>query len=279
MNKKQELAEYLAIWRLTDPCHIASTPRATVWRVRDDRGTLAALKIATGTDKASERWADEVYQVAAGRAMVRCLKSDHRAWLLEWVDGPLLGDVARSGDLGRADAQLVATCAKLHTGGPTTAAILPKLADLCQPLILFDRGRCQSRDDQNCFSAARERLLSLEKSKVKDRVLHGDYHHDNGGKTDRGWLAFDPKGVQGELAYEPANAFANPVGLAAQARQPDRIRNLADAFSTALNVYRARILDWAVVHAGLSMIWALDDGDADPFARLPLLRALLDQSE
>ena len=42
-------------------------------------------------------------------------------------------------------------------------------------------------------------------------VLHGDIHHDNildFGK--RGWLAIDPKRLQGERGFDYANLFCNP---------------------------------------------------------------------
>jgi streptomycin 6-kinase len=41
-------------------------------------------------------------------------------------------------------------------------------------------------------------------------VLHGDIHHYNIRQSTRGWLAFDPKGLVGERAYDYANTLCNP---------------------------------------------------------------------
>lgn len=258
---------------------MASTPRADVWAVRRSDGTRAALKIAKGTDKASEAGADAVLTTFSGKGMVRCLESDARAWLLEWVDGPVLGDLARQGKLVEADGHLVATCAALHRVGRRAPPGIPTVQETCTPLERFDTGQCPSPTDSPLFDAARDALSALTKDGSESRLLHGDFHHDNVGHSKRGWLAFDPKGVAGDIAYEPANSFGNPVGLEDTAREPERIEKLSEAFAEALGCPQWRILRWAVVHAALSMVWATLDEETNPFARLPLLENLLNAAD
>ena len=57
-------------------------------------------------------------------------------------------------------------------------------------------------------AALAERLLADRRDV---RVLHGDIHHSNIRRSPRGWLAFDPKGLVGERAYDCANALCNPA--------------------------------------------------------------------
>ena len=87
------------------------------------------------------------------------------------------------------------------------------------------------------------------------RPLHGDLHHDNIKASDRGYLAFDAKGVLGERTFELANAFQNPLGSEAIARQPETIQRRAELWSAGLNVSKPRLLSWAAAFSGLSLAW------------------------
>ena len=71
----------------------------------------------------------------------------------------------------------------------------------------------------------------------------------------RGYCAFDAKGVLGERCYELANAFRNPKGAPILARDPVRIRFLADLWSQSFSVDRRRLLEWASVKSVLSIAW------------------------
>ena len=87
------------------------------------------------------------------------------------------------------------------------------------------------------------------------RPLHGDLHHDNIKAGDRGYLAFDAKGVLGERTFELANAFQNPLGSKALARRPETIQRRAELWSAGLNVSKTRLLSWAAAFSGLSLAW------------------------
>jgi streptomycin 6-kinase len=95
---------------------------------------------------------------------------------------------------------------------------------------------------------------------VPPQALHGDLHHDNVLSSPRGWLAIDPKGICGDPAYEPANAFRNPDGLGARLFQPTRIHDLADRFAKGLGLPPGRLLGWAAAHCALSTRWSLEAG-------------------
>jgi streptomycin 6-kinase len=103
-------------------------------------------------------------------------------------------------------------------------------------------------------------------------ALHGDLHHDNIQHGARGWLAIDPQGVHGVLAYEPANAFRNPDDAGGLIFIPDRSVHLADRFSHCLRQSRQRFLGWAEAHCALSICWSREAGldSAEDLSLLPL---------
>ncbi len=64
-----------------------------------------------------------------------------------------------------------------------------------------------------------KRLVETAKSLSKDllaenkdeTLLHGDFHHYNILRSERGWLAIDPKGVVGPKGYEVGPLLINPI--------------------------------------------------------------------
>ena len=125
------------------------------------------------------------------------------------------------------------------------------------------------------MAIAAEIARDLLDSPVPLVALHGDLHHDNILASPRGWLAIDPKGVWGDLAYEPANAFRNPEGLGDRLFDPARIRHIALGFSQGLGLPPYRLLGWAAAHCALSTVWSREAGQdiSDDLRLLALLLA------
>jgi streptomycin 6-kinase len=109
-------------------------------------------------------------------------------------------------------------------------------------------------------------------STQRTSVLHGDLHHDNFLRAPHGWLIIDPKGVSGDPAHEPANAFRNPDGVGDPVFRPDRITHLATRCAQRLGHPRDRLLAWAAAHCALSICCSREDGlDTSEDQRLPPL--------
>jgi streptomycin 6-kinase len=96
-------------------------------------------------------------------------------------------------------------------------------------------------------------------------ALHGDVHHGNIlDFGERGWLAIDPKRLQGERGFDYANMFCNPdIGDPSH-----RIATLPDRFAKRLEIVveqsgmdRRRLLQWIIAWTGLSAAWIIGDGD------------------
>ncbi len=88
----------------------------------------------------------------------------------------------------------------------------------------------------------RQKLIDTTSS---PKFLHGDLHHGNILRGENGWVVIDPKGLVGDLAYEPVAFMRNPIEWVAIA--PDLLevtRFRAEWFAHALGVKPGRIIAW-----------------------------------
>ena len=241
---------------LTDAAFAARTPIADVWKATRADGGPAALKIWRGGDMRNEAAGLDCLAAWAGRGAVRLIDRDGAAALMEWAPGPPLGDLFRAGDWRTADKALVETTLALHALAPAPPESAPPLRAFVA--ALFDARPPGDWPDREAavLRAAQGLGESLLASAPAPVLLHGDMHHDNIAGSERGWLAFDPKGVVGEPAYDFANAFRNPRGGGEAMLAEARIMALADQVSAALGIAPARMLDWAAAKATLSLIWS-----------------------
>lgn len=258
-------AALLALWQLTAPTRIAETPRATLWQVKLPDGQHAALKLLR-PDQTEEDNGARYLAALDGQGAVRVLARAGDAILMEWCDGPSLGDLVRAGQDVQATEILCDVIQTLHAVRHDNTHLEP-LARRFAPLT-------NASLDGDLAEAARiaRELLS---DPVPPVALHGDLHHDNILHAARGWLAIDPKGVLGDPAYETANAFRNPEGLGDSLYDPARIARLADQISHRLGYPVDRLLGWAAAHCALSTRWSLEDGQSitEDLRLLPLLLA------
>ncbi len=104
-------------------------------------------------------------------------------------------------------------------------------------------------------------VRDLDASSSRRMLLHGDLHHDNilsNGESE--WLAIDPKGVIGDLAYEAARFQHNPIPrFLAMDRPREVARRRATILSEIVQEEKARLLAWAFVDAMLSACWSLEE--------------------
>ncbi|MEM9474618.1 MAG: aminoglycoside phosphotransferase family protein [Pseudomonadota bacterium] len=243
---------------------VAETPGSRVWKVTLTDGTPAALKVPRPDKAASERPAGAMLRYWQGDGAAQIIAGSDGPLLIEWLEGPSLGDQARAGDLDSADQTLAQVAAGLQGRPGAPWADLPTLDVWCHALLTFDLRRV-SPDAALWFEAAARLAEDLIATAPSTVPLHGDLHHDNIIITDRGPLAFDPKGLMGDPAYEPANAFRNPRGVEGPLTDPIRIDALAQAAAEAMDVPYQRVIGWAAVKSALSLAWSLTGtiGEAD----------------
>jgi streptomycin 6-kinase len=117
----------------------------------------------------------------------------------------------------------------------------------------FARHQPSGRITQAVIDRAAETFQALAASQRDAVLLHGDLHHENLLQDDkRGWLAIDPKGVVGELAYEFAAPLRNP-DLPSVA--PQRLDARVSIICARLKLERRRVLGWAFARNTLVALW------------------------
>lgn len=249
------------------------TGLATIWRVARAGGAQAALKLYHSKGMGNEAPGHGFLSALNGHAAARVYAQTSHAALMEWLDGPSLGDLSRAGQDDIASRELVAVATAIHANPVPVHPDYPQIEDWFA--ALFTTGFAPDcpvqtrRDILHCQTLARD--LFARQHEI--RPLHGDLHHDNIRLGDRGYCAFDAKGVLGPRIYELANAVRNPKGVPDLIRDPSRIRSVLKVWSTKFQVSEAELLDWATVKTALSIVWrskgqVSHDPEFDLLARL-----------
>ena len=102
-----------------------------------------------------------------------------------------------------------------------------------------------------------QELLAENKNEV---LLHGDFHHFNVLKSERGWLVIDPKGVIGPKGYEVGPLLINPNNRFLNGNNPKgQTEKRIAILSEMLGMERERIRNWGICHAVLSAWWSVED--------------------
>lgn len=107
-----------------------------------------------------------------------------------------------------------------------------------------------------------ERLCQeLQASTPRQMLLHGDLHHDNIlSHGENGWLAIDPKGVIGDLAYEAARFQHNPIPDFLSMNHPKKVaQRRVEIIAPILQEDQSRLLAWAFFDLMLGACWSVEE--------------------
>jgi streptomycin 6-kinase len=89
-------------------------------------------------------------------------------------------------------------------------------------------------------------------------LLHQDFHGGNVLRSERGWLAIDPKPLVGERAFDVASLLRDRRDeLARNTEAAARIRRRLDFFSDRLELEREQVRGWGIAHA---LAWGFQGG-------------------
>lgn len=246
------LDRHMRAWELKPDGGLIETPTSWIAPVRRS-GEPAMLKVLKpGSD---EQCGASVLRYFAGAGAVRLLAAEPGGLLMERAASDRsLTAMAVSGGDEQAGGILAGCVEQLHAPRDCPAPPgLVRLREWFQPLLAY---RADQPVQARCAEVAR-RLLATERQIV---MLHGDLHHDNVLDSARGWLAIDPKGLIGERTYEVANLLCNPQPHGDIVHRAERMQRLASLYAERLNLDVRRVLGFALAHAGLSAVWALEDG-------------------
>jgi len=271
------LHSYLARWRLTPDGAPFETHSSWLCFVRRD-GERALLKVfQPGSDEAPSA---RFLALHHGHGTVRVLEADNEAILIERiVPGTRLTELVLQDRDDEATHIVCDTierlqCAQADPGG------WPSYEEQKEEL---DRHIERPPLTKSIVDRARALLCDLETTQSTPVLLHGDLHHENVlFDADRGWLAIDPKGVRGEIAYELAAPLRNPLErpdiFAAPAQMDRRVR----IYCERLGLDRQRVLGWCFARNCVAALWNVqhqpDTGHGDMWAAATLTALKLLQS-
>jgi streptomycin 6-kinase len=248
-------APWLERWDLIPDGEVIVTPGSRLLPVRR-HGAPAMLKIAL---EAEERRGPALMIWWAGDGAAPVWAQEGDALLLERATGR--GSLTATVHEGRDDEAtriICAVAARLHAprgAPPPTLLPLTQWFKALEPIAAREGGLLA-----RAAATARELLSAPQEV----GVLHGDLHHANILDFEsRGWLAIDPKRLQGERGFDFANILFNPDLEAAMA--PGRLARQASVAAEAAGLDRKRLLQWVLAFAGLSAAWFIEDGETPSF--------------
>jgi streptomycin 6-kinase len=253
------LNDYLRAWNLSDPQHLAQTPTSHVYIVTSE-GVRAILKLLTPIGVQDEKNGAIALRYWGGQGAVHLLREDEGAHLLEYASGENLTELVKRGEDKKATAIIASVLNQLHAINvqPHPHGLTP----LNQRFeSLFNKAKTDQRQgiDSIYVRAARvaEELLAHPR---EVRVLHGDIHHYNIRlHPQRGWLAFDPKGLIGERTYDAANTLCNPDMPELVENEARLLRNTT-ILAEKIDSDFSRLLAFVYVYACLNSSWYLPAG-------------------
>lgn len=270
VNMDDKLKHYLDAWTLTDPQPLAQTGTSHVCTVTLE-GTRVVLKILTPAG-GEERNGAVALRCFDGHGAVKLLRVDDGAHLLEYVDGDDLVGMVRNGEDDRATGIIGDVLNQLHAAKPPFPEGLVPLRRWFRDL--FERAEA---DQQAGIDSLYVRGAHIAETLLADprdaTVLHGDIHHENiRYHRQRGWLAFDPKGLVGERTFDAANTLCNPMNMETLVENEKRIIRTAGILADKMGIERSRVLNFTFAYCCLSAVWSENSDDEDPRGALAIAK-------
>jgi len=254
----ERLERYCALWGLAEPTLIAETVTSKVYTVGAG-GERVILKLLTPVGEQDESSGAVALRCWDGSGAVRLLKADSQAHLLEYAAGEDLIGMVKNGDDDQATTIIADVLNRMHSvpmGAAADGLIL--LRRWFRDLLVYAGEEPVLRRG----AAVAERLLNAPQQIA---VLHGDIHHENiRHHAARGWLAFDPKGLIGERAFDAANTLCNPLDRPELVEDEATLMRRVEILARVTGIEAGRILAFGFAYFCLSACWLLGDGlDAD----------------
>jgi streptomycin 6-kinase len=268
----ENLNHYLDLWELSDPQLLAETVTSQVYTVTSNR-TRVILKLLKeyGSEERNGAIALGYWD---GRGAVRLLRVDEQAHLLEYAAGEDLIGMVKNGQDEEATAIIAGVLNQLHAESdrPLPEGLVPLKRWFRALFKKADADRAEGRDSVYVRGARVAEALLAEPRDVT--VLHGDIHHENVRyQAQRGWLAFDPKGLIGERTYDAANTLCNPGWMTEVVENEKRLLRTAAILAQKLDIELSRVLAFTYAYVCLSASWYAEDGQYGHYLRQNLIVA------
>jgi len=252
MNDDKKLSYYLDLWNLSDPQILTQTTTSHIYTVTHGAETVI-LKILSASETDEQRGAVAL-RCFEGRGAVRLLRYDEGAHLLEYAAGDELVRLVERGEDENATRIIAQVIKQIHSAPQDAPRDGLVMLDLWFGALFTKAAADRQSGIESIYlrsAAFAERLLANQR---EVRVLHGDIHHRNIRQSTRGWLAFDPKGLVGDRAYDCANTLCNPV-MPELVHNETRLLTHAAILADTLALDVSRVLAFTYAYACLNASW------------------------
>ncbi|WP_454685873.1 aminoglycoside phosphotransferase family protein [Agrobacterium leguminum] len=253
-----------ASWNIEAAKPIADTPAGVVYELTRGDGSLAVAKVLKkkvlkdslrGTDFI--KWRD-------GIGCVELLDRSDDILLMEHAGTETLRDVLFRDGNDDATTEIAADVL-LRYHQPSQQP--PPSSLLTLPLYFESLFRKAEQDRTNGVDSPYIEAATLAQELISQqrdvKPLHGDLHHENIMRSERGWIIIDPAGLIGDAALDVANMFSNPLDRFDLTRSEARIASMAAIFAKALQRDERLLLQYAFAYGCLSAAWHEEDGNAE----------------
>lgn len=270
-------------WHLDGAILLADTPTSTVFRAKQDGGSVIVKCI-------KQRGIDELNGIAYlqwrdGASAVRVIDVFENNCLMEDAGEKTLRRLHE--EHGEAEANKVLAEFLPGLFEVKNLAFPQNLPDLRRHLgALFHlASHTEPGDLEAPIRLAARYADELLQNQQDARPLHGDIHHENIISDGSGrWRVIDPKGISGDPHYDVANLFGNPDNNPENVLDPLRAEALTDMLVSSLHLNRERMLQFAIAHCGASIAWSYGDSSQKATqnirqraALIPILQNLLER--
>lgn len=274
MTFEASLGNAIDAWRLRAGPPFASA-YSSVCAVELADGTRAVLRAALPDREFCA--SVEFLRLAGGRdypALLAC-DEDKGVALVERIEPGMPLSALSATDDDEATRILAAAIASASLPVPMVS-VFPTLTDWADGFARH-RARYDAAPNplpEKLVDAGEAVYRALIADAATEKLLHGDFHHDNLLLDQRGvprWRPIDPQGVIGDPVHETAAMLRNPPEREVTAELLDRrIAILAEV--TGFD--RDRIKAWGFAQTVLSVIWSLEDGGEFPAGDLRVAELL-----
>lgn len=219
----------------------------------------SVLKYFNAIGRKDERNSALTLKTMPSNCRVEIFEFDESYIWMEFLSGGTLKGSILSGELSDSEATDVSSriLSSIHSCSASLPSGLPSLESRFQSLLANPP---QFPALEELFSIAQTKTRQLLNSAEASVLLHGDFHHDNLMLSEcKEWKVIDAKGLIGPVAYDYANLFLNPAGCSSVILSEDRILQMATIIERETAHSANLILEFAFVHACLSICWSISD--------------------
>lgn len=269
----RRVARYAARWQLELDPHYPNLTYNFVAPGKNRAGREVVLKIGVPTDELkSEMEALRLFGGEGAATLIECLPKEG-AFVLERI---CPGTTLKSSGLTLRDATEVVgdVATRLWRDPPRRDHELLYLSRWFRSLDkLYERLVAQLSNNEetpkDLVVRGKKLLQRLLETTTKEKVLHGDLHHDNILQDADGiWRAIDPKGLIGDPHFEFGPFLRNAVRESGtDAELIESFGVIAEQLAKGTSLDSGRILAWGAAEELLSHCWSVEEGGSGPSLR------------